>query len=210
VAYRVVCISSVDGAACNEVAERVGRELGFRVVDEAIVARAAEQGGVGEHVVAGVEERKSVLHRLLEDLGSSTGVSSLALGGGFVPPVDDAPTSEELRELIRAAIAETAARGDAVIVAHAASFALAGRDDVLRVLVTGSAASRAARVASERGCPDDEATRAVKDADAARANYLARFYGVSAELPSDYDLVINTDRLSPEQAAALVIEAVSA
>ena len=208
-AYRVVCISASDGAGSAEIAAHVGRELGFRVVNEAIVARAAEQAGVEAEVVAGVEERKSLLHRLLEDLGSGTGVSSLAVGGGFVPPVDDRPTSEELRSLIRAAIDETADRGDAVIVAHAASFALAERDDVLRVLVTASAASRAARVAVSRGCSDDEAARAVKDADAARANYLERFYGVSPELPSHYDLVVCTDRLSPERAAALVVQAAS-
>ena len=208
-AYRVVCISANDGAGSAEVAAEVGRALGFRVVDEAIVARAAEQAGVEAHVVASVEERKSLLHRLLEDLGSSTGVSSLAVGGGFIPPGDDRPTSEELRAVIRAAIEETADRGDAVIVAHAASFALAERNDVLRVLVTASPASRAARVAADRGCSDDEAARAVKDSDAARASYLERFYGVSPELPSHYDLVVCTDRLSPEQAAALVVHAAS-
>src|SRR5262245_32028978 len=207
---RVVCISTTDGAAGEEVAALVADSLGFRLVDEAIVARAAQEAGVELDVVADVEQRKSVLHRLLEDLGSSSGVSTLAVGGGFVPPLDDKPTSDELRQLIRAAIEETAARGDAVIVAHGASFALADRDDVLRVLITASTGPRTERVAAARSCSEGDARRALKDSDAARADYLQRFYGVSPEEPSHYDLVLCTDRLAPEQAAALVVQAASA
>ena len=42
------------------------------------------------------------------------------------------------------------------------------------------------------------------DNDAGRADYLKRFYGVDEESPTQYDLVINTDVLSLEQAADLV------
>jgi len=52
--------------------------------------------------------------------------------------------------------------------------------------------------------------RVVDEAIVARASYLQRFYGVSAERPSHYDLVVNTDRLTPERAAALVVEAATA
>ena len=44
-------------------------------------------------------------------------------------------------------------------------------------------------------------------ADAARADYLRRFHGLSAELPTHYDLVVNTDALSIDQAAELVAQA---
>jgi cytidylate kinase len=200
---RVVCISTTDGAAGEEVAALVADRLGFRVVDEAIVARAAQEAGVEPEVIADVERRKSLLHRLLEDLGSGSGVSTLAVGGGFVPPIDDKPTSDELRQLIREAIEETAAQGDAVILAHAASHAL-------RVLVTASQQTCIQRVADLRRCSEADAEAAVKSSDAARASYLQRFYGVSAERPSHYDLVVNTDRLTPERAAALVVEAATA
>jgi cytidylate kinase len=36
---------------------------------------------------------------------------------------------------------------------------------------------------------------------------LKRFYGLKEEPPTLYDLVLNTDRLSPEQAAQLTAEA---
>jgi cytidylate kinase len=49
-----------------------------------------------------------------------------------------------------------------------------------------------------------EAARTIKDSDAGRSDYLRRFYSVDRESPDDYDLVINTDRLSTGAAAEIV------
>ena len=78
---------------------------------------------------------------------------------------------------------------------------------MLRVLVTASPETRANRISVVNGVAPKEATKSIKEADAARADYLRRFYGVDAELPTHYDLVVNTDVLSIEQAATLVAQA---
>jgi cytidylate kinase len=203
--HTVVCISRPDGAAAGEVATYVADQLGFRLIDEDIVTRAAVEAGVDHEVVADVERRKSALTRLIEGFGSaSTGTGYMVAPASTAP---GQPASDELRGLIRSVIEETAAAGSAVIVAHAASLALAGRDDVLRVLVTASAQTRAQRLASTPGIDEKQAARAIKQSDAGRADYIKRFYSVNAELPTHYDLVINTDRLTPEDAARLIVEA---
>jgi cytidylate kinase len=117
------------------------------------------------------------------------------------------PASDELRGMIRSVIEETAASGSAVIVSHAASLALAGRDDVLRVLLTAPPQTRERRLAATLGVDEKEAARAVKRSDSARGDYIKRFYGIRAELPTHYDLVINTEKLAPEHAARLIVEA---
>lgn len=203
-----MCISSQDGAGGHEAARLVASSLGFRLIDEDIVARAAIEAGVDKDVVAGVEQRKSALVRLIEGLGSGLMVA----GAGYVGApaeivVNDQPASDELRGLIRSVIEDIATDGSAVIVAHAASLALADRDDVLRVHVTASPQTRARRLAATRELDQDEAARTVKRSDAGRADYLKRFYGVSAEQPTHYDLVINTDKVAPEAAATLIVQA---
>jgi len=112
-----------------------------------------------------------------------------------------------LRGLIQSVIEETASSGSAVMVAHAASFSLAKRDDVLRVLITASPETRQKRLASALGVDDKAAARAVKRSDAGRADYIKRFHNISTELPIHYDLVINTDKLQPEHAARLIVHA---
>ena len=188
-----------------EVAEGVAQRLGFSLVDEAIVVRAASEAGVDPQVVEDVEKRQSFLDRLLDTFATSSDASALVFagGGGYLAP-EGVPISEELRDLIRHAIEEAADRGNAVIVAHAAAHALGNRDDVLRVLVTAPRETRCARIAADQGLSEKDAEHAIDDGDAGRLDYLRRFYGEKAELPTHYDLVVNTDRLSTEDAVGLV------
>jgi hypothetical protein len=211
---RTVCISFSDGAGGQEIARIVAGELGFRLLDEAIVLRAAEEAGVEPDLVADVERRQSWLRRVLTDLGSGDFATMPA--GEFGPAslhmtaAGDLLRSSDLRDLIRAAIEETAAQGDTIIVAHAASQALAERSDVLRVLVTASPEKRAKRLAETEKVDEREAARLLERGDTARRDYLRRFYGQRAELPTSYDIVLNTDRLSEREAARLITEAARA
>jgi cytidylate kinase len=208
VGFGVVCISREDGAGAVEVSRLVTEALGFRLIDEDIVTRAAVRAEVDVDAVADVERRKPALVKLLEGLGPA----AMASGGVILP--EEAgygrAASNELRTLIRTVIEETAADGNVVIVAHAAAIALATRDDVLRVLITASAQTRKRRLAASLQVGESQAARAVKRSDAARADYLKRFYGIGSERPTHYDLVINTDRLTPGDAARLIVDAANA
>jgi hypothetical protein len=205
VGYRVVSISPTDGAAGDQLGAVVARELGFQLVDEQIVAQAAREAGVNAAVVADVERRKSLLARLLDGLAEA-GPAGAAGVHGF-PTVAEhlGPDRDALRGLIRSALWESAERGNAVIVAHAASLALAARSDVLRVLITASPETRARRLAEGQGIEEKDAEQQIARGDANRADYLKRFYGITSELPTHYDVVLNTDRIAAEDAAALIL-----
>jgi len=204
VSYEVVCISSSDGAGAEEVAAIVGGALGFRIINEDIVARAALEAGVEPSVVADVERRKSLLVRVIEGMGSAGASAGLGAGHAVSPPAE---RSDALRGLILSVIEETAAKGSAVIVAHAASMALGGREGVLRVLVTASTPTRVRRAAESFGGDEQEAARFIRRSDAGRTDYLKRFYDVGDEQPTHYDIVLNTDKLTPQQAARLIVQA---
>jgi cytidylate kinase len=204
----VVCVSGLDGSHLREVAQGIADLLGFSVVDEEIILRAAAEGGVEPQVVADAEKRRSFMERAMVALGSSSDATAFAFSGGiggYLTP--EAPLSDELQGLIRSAIEETASRGDVVIVSHAASHAIGSKAGVLRVLVTASAPVRLARVAAERGLSDKDAAAAVEQSDAGRADYLKRFHGTKAETSTQYDVVVNTDRLSVAEAAVVVVGA---
>ncbi|MEO5672419.1 MAG: cytidylate kinase-like family protein [Ramlibacter sp.] len=206
---RVICLSRAIRSGADEVAALVGKELGFRCVDEEVIARAAELRQVDPAAVADAEKRKSFLERVFEDIGVGGGMSGY--GTGHIPdPGVLPPRSDELRALIRSAIEEIAEEGKVVIVAHAASYALGKRGDVLRALVTGSLAVRAGRLAAAEGKSAQEAAQAVRQSDASRADYLKRFYQVDRELPEHYDLCVSTDVMTVEHAATQIVAAARA
>ena len=204
-ACMVVCISCTTGASGEEVGKLVAKRLGFTYADEEVVARAAARGGIDAGSVADEESRKSRAARVLEAL-ALTGDLGLA---GVPPAGTDEVRGPEIRALIRETIEHMAAQGNVVIVAHAASHALPARSDVLRVLITASPDVRAKRVGESKGLDRSGAARAVKKSDAARHDYLRRFYDLKDELPTQYDLVLNTDVLSSDQAVQLIAFAAS-
>jgi cytidylate kinase len=202
-ARTVVCISHAAGAGGEEVGRLVAERLGFLYVNEEIVARAAAKGGVDAADVADEERRKSLAARALNAIAQGGGEAwTLGAVGPLSSP--EQLGSDDIRSLIRETIEQTAARGKAVIVAHAASYAIGHGDGVLRVLVTASPETRTTRVAEAEGLDQAGAARALKESDAGRADYLKRFYDVREESPTHYDLVLNTDALSIEQAADLI------
>jgi cytidylate kinase-like protein len=199
---RVVAISHATGAAVHSIGHTVADHLRFRYIDEEIIALAAAKEGIDAAVVADTERRKTFLERLFAGLTGPMDPS--VLGTGTLVP-DTLVSEGSLRTLIIAAILETAEQGDAVIVSHAASIPLAGRRDVLRVLVTASRERRIERVAQAGGQADP--AKFITENDVARAEYFQRFYHIEHELPTHYDLVINTDALGPDEAAAIIVAA---
>lgn len=217
---RVITISSADGSGAEEIAVAVAGELGYPVVSEEILARAAAEAGVSVEAVADVERRKTFMAKLVAHLVPTSAawnpafmtsldaqVSASLIGVAL--PLSDGPrrNEDELRGMIRSAIDEYMATGNVVIFAHAASHSLAGRDGVLRVFVTGSPAARSARLAAARQISAKEADAIVRNGDASRADYLKRFYGIEAESPLQYDLVVNTDELTATDATRMIVSA---
>ena len=204
---RVVAISPTDGAGGEQLGAIIARELGFQLINEEIVAEAAREAGVGPEVVADVERRKSVLSRVLASLGELAPATASGMSGHGAATWDVGPSRDLLRDLIRSVVWECAERGNVVIVAHAASLALAKRTDVLRVWITASPETRARRIAEAQNITEAEANKVLARGDANRADYLKRFYGASSELPTHYDIVLNTDRVESEEAAELILRA---
>lgn len=204
--YRVICISRDLGAGGEQLGRSVAERLGFGFVDEEIVAAAAERSGVDVESLQEIEQRQTLVRRLMTAIAESPPATPEAWA--MAPDLMAGPgMSEQSREVIREAVREAADEGDVVIVAHAASHVLADRADVLRVLVTGSAEQRTARLAEEAGIDTGKAASAIREAERARADYLRRFHDVKQELPTHYDLVVNTDRLDVEAGAGLVVSA---
>jgi cytidylate kinase-like protein len=199
-----VCISHATGARGNDVGRLVAEMLAVRYADDEVIAEASEWAQLDPSLVADAERRKPFVARLLGNVGARD-APRLPTGEAGARRV---PSDGDVRALIVGAVSSLARAGDVVIVAHAASFALEP-GDALRVLVTASPAVRSERLAAERSLSAGDAEKAIREEDAGRADYLKRFYGVERELPTHYDLVVNTDALEPDAAAAVVVAAAS-
>lgn len=197
---QVVTIAMTTGARAEQIGRLVAEHLGFQHVNDEIIDLAAEQAGVSRQAVAEVERSQSLISRIIHSLAS--GMSPEWAGRLLAP--EEVDPSPSYRRLIQDVIREIAAKGNVVILAHGASVLLAGVPGVLRVLVTASPATRAGRVVAESGHDERRAMRQIEHADRERRGFFKRFYDLDEELPTHYDLVMNTDVLSPEAVARVI------
>jgi cytidylate kinase len=200
--YRAIALSQVYGSGAESIGRSVARQLGFGYLNEAIVAQVASDYDVDPAIVSEAEQRKSFFSRLAEMAGRGA--------PEVLPDTSLFDETDTLLWLIRDAVRDAADRGNVVLVAHAACYACSGRSDVLRVWATAPPSVRASRMASALELSDKEAAKSVREQDAARASYLKRAYGVAEESNTDYDIVINTERLTTDAAAGLIVGLVRA
>lgn len=198
----VICISRALGAGGEEIGQAVAKALDYKYVDDEIIVRAAESAGITPEEMAKTERPPGLVKRLLESLGkTSADPSGWASYAAFT--AEQSPKAEQIIEM---AVKETAKEGNAVIVAHGASIALGRAPGVLRVLVTGSPDVRCDRLREAQGSSEGEARKTIEQSDKARKEYLERFF-MTAEQPTHYDLIVNTDTISAASAADFIAAA---
>jgi cytidylate kinase len=203
---RVITIARSIGAGGEEVGRSVANELGFRYMDSEIIRKAAERAGVPVESVAQAEYTPPMLQRIAQSLAASSASPEpeIAAVSTATALLEEQP-SEELEPLIPEIIREVASLGNVVIVAHGAGIALTGMDGLLRVFVTGSVPQRASRYGQFANLDPRNALRAVRESDRQREAFLRRFYNIRRELPTLYDLVVNTDEISFTAAGQLIV-----
>lgn len=201
---RVICISRTLASGGEEIGRLVAERMGFRYVDDEIVVAAAKKVDVNLRLVEQAEHKQPIVDRVLDWLGQSAEIPAPGDKGEHGPPRF---VPEDFRALIRAVVYETGRKGDVVILAHAASMALGFMKGVLRVFVTASTETRVKRLSKLGRMSEKGAMKALKDSEDARRDYIKRFYQIDEELPTHYDLLINTDTLTTEQGANIIVSA---
>ncbi len=201
---RVVSISRQVGADGEEVAKALAPRLGFRYIDYQVIQAAAEEAGVSPETVSESEHRPSLVTRILEALARNPTMPVTAWADPVPLTTSPLSTSADYRKFVESVTRDIAAQGNCVIVGHSGQVILRDRMDTLRVLVTGSAQVRARRIMTGMGVDEKTALRTVERTDSERIEYFRRVYETGWLTPCTYDLCLNTDRMTPGQAAQLV------
>jgi cytidylate kinase len=108
---------------------------------------------------------------------------------------------------VASVVAALGERGMAVVVGRGA-IAVLPRERTLRVLVVAPRETRAQRLAAALDLPPEAADAQLEREDRERLAFLRDRLGLASDDAALYDLVVNTERLAPDAAAALVVEAV--
>ena len=180
-----VTISRQLGSLGSEVARAAADRLGYRLVWRDVINQAARRAGAPEVALAAIDE--------------------LGLLGLCPTP----KACHAYHQAVRQVMEELAKEGGVVILGRAGQVILRDHPGALHVRVIAPQRLRVERVARRHGVSLQAAAAQVEASDRYRHHYLRRFYHVRADDPELYDLIINTERMTPEGAANLIYDALS-
>ncbi len=205
----VVTIWGGRGSGAPEVGKHVAEKLQADYVDREIIARVAAQLQREEQEVLRKEMvPSSLLARIVEALGHSD-----SFGEGFEGaylrisemPLDDARYLQALKSVVR----ELARSQRIVILGRGGQFILKDYPDVLHVLIVAPLQLRANRVMKSLNLDPQAAEREVAHSDNSIREFMKKYFRSEPKDPEHYDLVINTEHLSLQAAASIVVDALS-
>jgi cytidylate kinase len=200
----IVTISREYGAGGSSVAGIVAAELGAEVVDKKLIEEVADRLSIQPSDVEAETERPRTL---LERLVRSFSTLEPGLGAGWVPPYPD-PLYDPRKEIIaltEQVIREVADTGNAVIVGRGAGFVLHDRPGVFRVFLRAPEEVRVKTLMARLGFSEADARRKMHETDSNRAAYSKQLYGHDWCDPDEYEVVINTGRVSYQTAAQMIL-----
>ena len=192
--YRFVTLSRDDGSLGNNIAAQLANRLGWHLFDKEIVNYIAENNHVREDIVRRLDER-------------SQGLVYEAILRLLQMPESAPFGAEEYHESLVKTLAALATHGDAILVGRGANFALRWAERGLHVRITGSLEVRLKRVSESWKVSVEKARPCLMAMDADRRNFIRHHFRKEFDDFRYYDLVINTDHLSTEQAVDSILSA---
>ena len=112
-------------------------------------------------------------------------------------------------DYMESVVYEMARQGTGVIVGHGSQMLLRDFDCALHVRVHAREAVRTGRIAHARGMATDDARKIVAKADARQRGFFNFAFQKRWDDASLYDLVINTEKMTDDAAAAIITAAAS-
>ena len=193
----IITIAREFGSGGRLIGKKLADELEIAFYDRELITLAAKEAGVDPSVFNNVDERavNSLLYAL------SMGMYNM---GNTFSPLNSMPENDRLYIAQHKVINEIAQKGPCVIVGRCADYILRERHDCIRVFIHAPLEARIKRATSIYEIPNEKANETVKKTDKTRANYYSFYTSQRWGETSNYDLCIDSTKLTIEQNARLI------
>lgn len=188
----IICISRSYGANGLEIGRLLAQRLEVGLYNRETIEMLAQRAKGDQHLMHILDERPiSPIDEVIYGLFGKKGVSTVEM-------------FSHLTELLL-----SIARTGGVVVGRGAHL-IDIRRPMFRLRVEGSLAACTKRVMQRTGQSEAEARRVVMDRNQERSQFVKSFYRWYGNQGTFYDMVINSDLFTPEQACRVILRAMHA
>ena len=187
--HSIVTISRQLGSGGEYIAHQVAKKLGFKIYDKKIVDEIANKSQMLKSQVESLDERSK---HFIEEC-----YRALMMDSHFL-------TSSTYFKHLSEVVLAVAQHGKAVIVGRGAHFIL-GEKTGLRVRIISSDKNRIKRVMKKEKVDKNRAIKLIKKNDAEKGSFINLHFGQNIDTPENFDITINTDEITPDEAVDLIV-----
>ena len=187
----IITIGREHGSGGHEIARLLSEALGCACYDKEIVDHAAESSNFSREVLDSFDEKR--------------------VSPYVVPVPNYIGMGESFRLNMQVAAAQfdairaLAEEGDGIFVGRCADYVLRNRADLLRVFVQAGEDSRIREMMKRRDLTEEQAKKLIRQVDKDRASYYRYYTDQIWGEAANYDLVVDTGRISIEGAAQTIL-----
>jgi len=191
----VITISRLMGAGGKTLGEAIAKTLSYDFIHNELIQMVAEEAKTSADVVTAIEQKAhGKLRSYLTSLVPKT--FSERLSSGQAEFIGEEIYVDALKKILR----HVASEGNVVILGRGSQFVLQNEPDTYHVLLTASMEYRIKFLETHYHLDSLEAQKTISYETKRRANLYRTFGFNRYDAPSNYHMVCNMDRLTPEQA----------
>ncbi len=197
-ANRVITIARGFGSGGRTIGKLLAQRLDIDYYNDDLIKLASEESGINLELFGKADERvkTNLFKRYKRSYGEWT-----------IPPDSDLFVSDDnLFNYQAKIIRDLSDRSECVIIGRCADYILRENPKLTRILIYADKDACMKRVTELYGMLPAEAEKKIESLDKARANYYKYYTGHEWDDASNFDLCINTSKISFEQAVDIICD----
>ena len=192
----VITISRQFGSGGRAVGQKLAQKLDIPFYDKELISLAAKESGMNPEVFKSIDETaaNSLLYSLSMGMYNFNG--PLAMG--------DLPVNDKLYLLQHQLIKEIATKGPSVVVGRCADYVLKDSPHTINIFIYADMEYRKKRAVTVHNIEERRAETIINKTDKTRANYYSFYTGQKWGVAQNYDLCIDSSKLSDDKIVELI------
>lgn len=194
---KILTINREFESAGNEIAQAVAEKLGIPYYDRFLITNVAEEMGYTQETAEKLDEKPISRFQLSESQAAFF----------YTSPSTPAPTGVKIAQAQFDLIRKIAEEGPCVIVGRCAGYILQeAKKDVVSIFIHGGVENRTKRTMEALKLSEAQATKVLKQTDKSRKAYHQNYTGLDWNDPDQYDMILNTDKISIDKCVDLICD----
>lgn len=203
----VITISRELGSGGHTIGRKLAERLNVRFCDKELIKELSKRFNLTPASIERLKsEKKNWLTGFIQRLAPAPSPAGF-VGGDSVYGKEFTPTvtTDEIFAAEKEILCAMAEAESCVIAGRSGFFVLKDFPNKVDIFITASRENRILRTMRKQNFPRELAEEVLGKVDAARENYIRRYAGVSRYDARNYNLTLNVDGMTEDQAVAIIL-----